>query len=266
MDLDLRNKVALIVGGADGIGAGVARTLYAEEASVVIADLNGDRAETLAKELGERAIGRRCDAGQRSDLVAAVDAAVARFGRLNILVQAVGLTLPDAIEAVTEADIEATFSLNMRSHLLAAQAAVPSMRRAGYGRLLFIGSGSGMKGSAGLSLYSASKFFLRGLMQALALELGPAGITANVVCPSDVYPAGDRPAGSWSNPKLVRISCEKEGVADLAGVQAARVRRTPLRRSCTVEDVADVVAFLASPRAGFITAQTIGLNGGLLPT
>lgn len=266
MELNLRDKVALIIGGADGIGAAIARTLHAEGASVVIADINRTRAESLAGELGSRSVAVGCDGGKKAELATAVKTTVDRFGSLHIMVQTIGLTLPDRIEDVSDADIDTTFSLNMRSHLWAAQAAVPEMRKTGYGRLVFLGSGSGMKGSAGMTLYSASKFFLRGLMHALALECGPAGITANVVCPSDVYPEGDRPAGSWKGEKLVRISCEKEGVTDIAGLASARAKRTPMRRSCTAEDVADLVTYLVSPRAGFITAQTIGVNGGLLPT
>lgn len=266
MDLQLTGKVALIFGGADGLGAAIVRSLHGEGASVAIADRHADRAESLAAELGERAVGLACDVSNKEQIRRAVAGTHEALGQLHIMVQTVGLTLPDKLDEIDENDIDTTFTLNMRSHLWAAQAAAPLMREAGYGRLVYLGSGSGMKGSAGMALYSASKFFLRGLTHATALELGPAGITANVVCPSDVYPEGDRPAGSWRNEKLVRITCEKEGVPDLAAIRDKRAGRTPVRRTCTVEDVADLVTYLASPRAGFITAQTIGVNGGLLPS
>jgi NAD(P)-dependent dehydrogenase (short-subunit alcohol dehydrogenase family) len=266
MDLELTDKTALVLGGADGLGAAIARALYVEGASVLVADRNAERAASFARELGDRAAATHCDVANKADIAAAITACSSQFAKLHILVHAVGLTLPDPIDRIDDTDIETTFDINMRSVVWAVQAAAAPMRQAGYGRVVLLGSGSGMKGSASLSLYTASKFFLRGLMQAAALELGPAGITANMVCPTDVYPEGDRPAGSWNNDKLVRISCEKEGVSDLAGVREKRSARTPVRRSCTADDVANVVVFLASPRAGFINAQTIGLNGGLLPT
>lgn len=266
MDLQLADKAALVFGGAVGLGAAICRTLVAEGATVTIADVNCCDAETLSGELGARAAAVTCDVGKREQVAAAVAAATDRFGGPHVMVMAVGLTLPDPLDAIDEADIDRTFLLNMRSHLWATRMAIPAMRRARYGRLIYLGSGSGMKGSAGLGLYSASKFFLRGLAHAAGLELGADGITANIVCPTDVYPEGDRPAGSWANLKLVELSCRKEGVADVAALRAKREARIPVRRSCTAQDVADAVAFLASPRAGFINAQTIGLNGGLLPT
>ena len=99
----------------------------------------------------------------------------------------------------------------------------------------------------------------------VAAVVGGSGVTANIICPSDIYPQGDRPAGSWTNEKLVRISCEKEGVADLEALMDRRAARTPAGRSCRVEDVAELAAFLASPLADYINAQVIGVNGGALP-
>lgn len=266
MDLGLSDKVALIIGGADGLGAATARVLAQEGTAVVVADVNHERAVSLARELGPRSRAVACDVQSRTEIEAAVDAATGRFGGLHILVHAVGLTLPDWLEDLDERDVETTFAVNMRSALWAVRAAAGPMRQGGFGRIIILGSGSAMKGSAGLTLYSASKFFLRGLAQAAGLELGPSGITVNMVCPSDIFPEGDRPSGSWRNQKLIRISCQKEGVPDLPSLRDKRAARTPLRRACSAQDVADAIAFLASPRAGFITAQTIGITGGLLPT
>lgn len=266
MDLGLYDKAAIVFGGADGIGAAIVRLLHAEGAGVAVADLNKERADSLAKSMGPLVVSIPCDVCSKSEIMAAVDSAGKQFGGLHILVLSVGLTLPDRLEDISDADIEKTFAVNMRSHIWAAQAALPKMREAGYGRIVLIGSGSGIKGSSGLMLYSASKFFLRGLTQAMGIELGPTGVTVNIVCPSDVYPEGDRPAGSWTNEKLVSVSCRKENALDLNGVREARVSRTPLQRSCSAQDVANVVVFLCSSQAGFVTAQTIAVNGGLLPT
>jgi len=266
MDLGLYDKAAIVFGGADGIGAAIVQALHAEGAGVAVADLNKERADSLAKNMGPLVVPISCDVSSKDQIVAAVELAAKQFGGLQILVLSVGLTLPDRLEDITDTDIEKTFAVNMRSHVWAAQAALPKMREAGYGRIVLIGSGSGIKGSGGLMLYSASKFFLRGLTQAMGIELGPTGVTVNIVCPSDVYPEGERPAGSWANEKLVNVSCRKENALDLDGVREARIARTPLQRSCSTQDIANVVAFLCSSQANFITAQTIAVNGGLLPT
>lgn len=266
MDLKLHQIPALVYGGGGGIGAHIARTLAAEGCRVAVADLNKEGADRVADEIGGDSFGIVCDMTDRDQIRAAVDATVERFGEMKIAIQSVGLTLANYLPDITEKDVDITFNVNMRGSLWAAQACIEPMKTAGYGRMIFIGSGSGMKGSAAMATYSASKFFLRGLAHAVGLETGPAGITSNVVCPSDVYPEGDTPAGSWTNQTLIDISCKKEGVADLDGLRAKRVSRNPARRACTSDDVANLVAFLASPLAGYINCQTIGLNGGGLPT
>jgi len=266
MDLQLTDMAALVFGGGGGLGARIARLLAAEGAKVAIADRDGASARRVACALGGDAVAIRCDLGRRSRIQAAVDETVRSFGSLRIVVQAVGLTRANYLPDVTERDVDITFDVNMRGSLWVAQASVGPMEQAGYGRLVFVGSVSGMKGSAGLAVYSAGKFFLRGLAHAIGLEAGPAGITANVICPTDVYPEGDQPAMTWRDEALIRISCEKEGAGDLESLKRGRIARNPTRRSCTADDVAYLTAFLCSPRAGFINAQTIGLNGGALPT
>lgn len=266
MDLRLKDMPALVFGGAGGIGARISRVLAAEGARVAIADREKDAAAKVATDIGREAVGLACNICDPEQVQTAVDEVVRAHGRLCIAVQAVGLTLANYLPDVTERDLDVIFETNMRGSLYVARAAVEPMKKAGYGRLVLIGSASGMKASAGLALYSASKFFLRGLAQAVGLEYGPSGITANIVCPTDVYPEGNEPAHSWCDPTLVNISCRKEGVADLETLKKKRIAANPMRKSCTADDVAHVTAFLCSPLAGFINAQTIGLTGGALTT
>lgn len=266
MDLQLTSRPAIVFGGAGGIGAHIAQALVAEGARVLVADRDAQAARAHAASLGADTLGCGCDVSRRDQVRAAVDHAVNAFGALHIAIDAVGLTLANYLTDINDRDVETTFNVNMKGALWVAQASAEPMKRAGYGRLIFIGSGSGMKGSAGLAVYSASKFFLRGLAQAVGLELGPSGITSNVVCPSDVYPQGDIPARTWNDPTLLKISCGKEGVADLESLRAKRIRANPLRRACTPADIAALTVFLCSPAGGYINAQTLGLNGGGLPT
>jgi len=205
------------------------------------------------------------DVRRKEHIDTAMDRIEQMFGAMHIIVSNVGLTLPDYLIDMADQDIDTTFEVNMRGPLQLVRAGAPLLAKAGWGRLIFIGSGSGMKASAGLGVYSASKYFLHGLTVTAASELGPKGITANIVCPSDIYPEGENPAGSWRNSRLMEISMQKEAVDNFEALKTKRIGRTPVRRGCTVQDIADTVTFLASPRADFINAQVIGVNGGLLP-
>ncbi|MCE9544515.1 MAG: SDR family oxidoreductase [Planctomycetia bacterium] len=264
MDLQLRDKVALVTGGGQGVGEAICRQLHAEGARVAVLDADLARAERVASALG--GIGVSANVADTHAVEAALKRIDDAFGALHVVVSNVGLTLPGALEEMTDPDIERTLAVNIRGALNVTRAAVPRLRAAKWGRLIYIGSGSGLKASAGLALYSASKYFLHGLCVAAGLELGRDGITANIICPSDIYPEGESPAGSWLDPKLVAVSCQKEGVSSLEELAARRIARTPAGRSCATRDVALLAAFLASPMADFINAQAIGVNGGSIPT
>lgn len=266
MDLRLTDRPAVVFGGAGGIGARISRVLAAEGARVAIADREKEAAAKMAADIGSGAIGLGCNICDPEQVRETVEQVVHLWGGLSIAVQAVGLTLANYLPDITERDLDVTFDTNMRGSLYVARAVVEPMKKAGYGRLVLIGSASGMKASAGVALYSASKFFIRGLAQAVGLEYGPSGITANIVCPTDVYPEGDEPPMSWRDQTLIDISCRKEGVPDLEALKKKRIAANPMRRACTADDVANITAFLCSPLAGFINAQTIGLTGGALTT
>ena len=264
MDLQLRDTVVFLTGGGRGIGAAIARTLAAEGARVAVADLDGSRAgDTAAACKGMPLTVDVTDATAVAESLAAV---AARWGAVHVVVSNVGITRAGLLATVSDDDVDATLAVNVRGPLNVTRAAVPHLRKAGWGRLIYIGSSSGLKASAGLAVYSASKYFLHGLSVAAGLELGRDGITANIVCPSDVYPGDGSTAGSWLDPELVRISCEKEGVGGLEELKARRIARSPAGRSCSEDDIAALVAFLASPCAGYVNAQAIGVNGGAVPT
>jgi sorbitol-6-phosphate 2-dehydrogenase len=277
MELGLGEKIALVTGAGGGVGAAVARAFYREGAAVVFTDIDGGGLKRAAGGFGDRAVTIECDVTIKDrvhDLFREVEK---RFGRLHILVNCAALNSADFIEDIAEKDIEGVLDVNIKGYMFTTMEAIRLMKKAGYRRLIYINSSSGLKASAGLALYSASKYFDRGFCVAAALELGRFNITANSICPSDIYPesgidpdggnagGGDIPAGSWMNESLLRISLEKEGVSSLGELAAKRTRANPMRRACTKEDVADLALFLASGKAGFVNGQSIGLNGGALP-
>jgi len=267
LQLNLKGKAAIVTGGASGVGRGIALGLAEEGACVVIADIDGEKALKTEREVRERFPGAACvarevDVTREESVKRLVEETVGRFGAVHILVNNVGVVIPHFIQDVTAKEFETTMRVNVEGAVHCAKAVTPHMKRQGYGRIVNISSMSGVMGSAGLSVYSMSKFALRGLTHALGREMGQFGVTVNAVAPTDIYEAG-----AWSqNPSLYEISMEKEGAKSPEELVKSRIGKIPVRRACTVEDVANLVVFLCSERAGFINCQTILLNGGLAPT
>jgi len=267
MNLDLKGKVAIVTGGGSGIGRGIAMALAEEDVNMIIADVNVQRASTVAKEIEKRygkgkALAVKTDVSNRESVDFMVRQAVKKFGTVHILVNNAGVTIPNFIEDVTEEDIEKTIDVNLKGAIHCIMAVQPYMKRQRWGRIVNMSSMSGVKGSAGLSVYSMSKFAVRGFTQAVGVELGRFGITVNAIAPSDIYETG-----SWDEkPILYEISMKKEGVSSPEELRRKRIEKIPVGRSCTIEDIASLVVFLVSERAGFINAQTIQVNGGLLPS
>jgi len=266
MNLDLKGKIAIVTGGGSGIGRGIALALAEEGVKIIIADIDVGRASTVVNEIEKKYEGKaldvETDVSNRKSVDLMVRRAVDKFGTVHILVNNAGVTIPNFIEDATERDIEKTVKVNIKGIIYCIKAVQPYMKRQRWGRIINMSSTSGVKGSAGLSVYSMSKFAIRGLTQALGLELGKFGITVNAIAPSDVYEAG-----SWrETPFLYEISMKKEGARTPEELRRKRIGKIPVGRSCTIEDIANLVVFLTSERAGFINAQTIQVNGGLLPS
>ena len=265
--LNLKDKVAIVTGGGSGIGRGIALGLAEELAHVVIADIDVGKASRVEDEIEKKfpdasCIALKVDVTCEESVKHLIQKTVARFGLVHVLVNNVGVTIPHFIQDVTEKDFKTTIDVNMKGAVHCAKAVSLHMKRQRWGRIINISSMSGFAGSAGLSIYSMSKFALRGLTHALGRELGRFGITVNAIAPTDIYETG-----SWSqNPSLYAISMNKEGVRSPEELRQKRIEKIPVRRACTIEDVANLVVFLSSERASFINCQTILLNGGLVPT
>lgn len=242
----LTDRVALVIGGARGIGAAIASRFAAEGAAIAIADMEETAGRVHADSLGGLFI--VADIATEAGAEAAVAATLARFGRLDILVQNAGIYPWTLIETTSAAEWDRVLGVNLRGTFLAARAALPAMKAQGYGRMIFTSSITGPHvTSPGHGHYSASKAGINGFIRAAALEFSGYGITVNGVEPGNILTEGMQAHRS----------------ADFIASMAAAI---PLGRMGTPEDVASAFLFLASDEASFITGTTIVVDGGqLLP-
>ena len=238
-------KTALVTGGAKGIGAATAERLAAEGAHVVVADFDEAAANETAERIGGRAI--RCDVTSRADVEAAV-AAATETGRLDILVTCAGIIRDNLVHKMTDDDWETVIATHLRGTFFAAQTAQTHMTAQGSGAMVLISSTSAL-GNRGQANYSAAKAGIQGLTKTLAIELGRFDVRVNCVAPGFIATA------------MTAQTAERLGVP-FEDFQTAVAEQVPLRRVGQPEDVAGVIAFLASDDAAYVTGQVIYVRGG----
>lgn len=256
MELGLKGKVAVVTGGARGIGGCIAEGFAREGASVVIADILFDTAQELAEKLnqsGARAIAVRTDVTKKSDVDNLVASAMKEFGKIDILVNAAGITKDIWLEDIDEAAWDRMLEVNAKSVYLTIKAAMPHMVAARYGKIVNISSRSGKEGQAGLAHYAASKFAVIGFTHAIAKELAQHDINVNAVCP------GILRTDMWE--QILDARSARTGLTR-EEVWARMVETIPLKRPQVPDDIASVVLFLSSDVSRNITGEAISVNGG----
>ncbi len=242
----LKGKIALVTGGAQGIGRAIALGLAREGANVVIADLQAEKARETAEEarsVGVESLSVEVDVSSEASVQRLAEQTLASFGRVDILVNDAGVYLRAPVVEMREEDWDRTLNVNLGGNFLCSRAFVPSMRQHRFGRIISIASSIAHYGANEGAHYAASKGAIIGFVKALARELGPDGITANAICPAmanTAMPRGHRPEAELMQ----------------------RLRSNPLGHVLEAEDFVGPVLFLASDAAAYITGQTFNVNCG----
>ena len=242
----LAGKVAVVTGGAQGIGRAIALGLGREGAKIVIADLQADKAQNVVDELrasGVEGHPVEVNVANESSVKRLAMATFERFGRVDILVNDAGVYLKSLVVDMSEELWDRTVNVNLGGNFLCSRAFIPSMRQQRSGRIISIASGIAHYGAKEFAPYAASKAAIIGFVKALAREVGPDGITVNAICPG---------AANTAMPRTHRTEEEL----------MARLRSNPLGHVLEPEDFVGPILFLASDAASYITGQAINVNCG----
>ncbi len=242
--LDFSGRVAIVTGAARGLGRAIAQRLYERGAAVAVNVRDRGRAESVAQSLGERAMAIAGDVAAEGVPEAMVEATLARFGRVDILVNNAAFARSTRFPELTVDEWRTALDVNMTAPFVLTKAVVPAMKEAGYGRIINISSSAGRTVSTlGGAHYTASKAGMLGLTRAAAKELGTFGITVNAVCPGMI------------DTELTHENATPELLERLAASY-------PIPRLGTAVEVADLVCFLASEQAGYMTGTSLDITGG----
>jgi len=238
----LKGKSAIVTGAGQGIGEGIAKVLAKDGATVLVADLNLENAEKVAKTIvgaGGKAVAIKCDVSNKSEVDAMVEKAISEFGKLDILVNNAGIYPFKPFLEMTEEEWDKVINVNLKSSFLCTQAA--ALKMAEGSKIVTISSIAGFVGFEGLAHYCATKGGINASIRAIALELAKKKININAVAPGAI---------------------QTPGAASAEEVMKQTIAMIPVARMGQPEDIANAVTFLASDRADYITGQTLIVDGG----
>ena len=242
---DLSGKTALVTGATGGIGGAIARVFHEAGATVAISGRQADKLDALAKDLGERAHVLPCDLADRAAVAKLIDEAVAKMGGLSILVNNAGLTRDNLFMVMKDEQWDEVIAVNLTSTFMLCRAAARAMLRAkpSFGRIINISSISGVFGNPGQGNYAASKSGVIGMTKSLAREIAPRGITANCIAPGFIQTAMTDALNEKQTQEIAKM--------------------IPAQRFGTADEIAAGALYLASTEAGYVTGQTLHINGGM---
>jgi 3-oxoacyl-[acyl-carrier protein] reductase len=244
----VQDRVALVTGGAQGIGEAIAARLAADGAKVALLDLNADAVEATAGRIGGGAIGIGADVSKADQVQAAVDRVVAEFGALHILVNNAGVLRDNLLFKMSEDDWDTVMNVHLKGAFLCSKIAQQHMVAAKYGRIVNMSSTSAL-GNRGQANYATAKAGLQGFTKTLAIELGQFGITVNAIAPGFIETA------------MTKATAERIGT-DIDTMRAAVAASVPVRRGGVPADIANTAAFFAGEESGYVTGQVIYVDGG----
>ena len=264
--MDVTSKIAVVTGGGRGIGRGIALALARNGADLVVADINSDDAGNVAAEvaeLGRESIASHLDVTSQDSVDRMVDEVLARFGRIDVLVNNAGIYAAPAFEERDEAnedDWDMIYEVNVKGVVRVTGAVKPSMKERRYGKIINIASVAGRQGNPGNPPYNVSKTGVISYTQASALELAAFGINVNAICPGLLW------TPMWERIAVRRSSIPVEnpdGLSPRDLFDWTIQRDIPLKREQTPEDIGNLATFLASDYSRNITGQSINVDGGL---
>ncbi len=243
IDFGLRGRVCIVTGGAQGIGEACVRRFARDGAACVIADVDDARGQALATELG--ALYRHCDVGDKPQVDALVEATLAAHGRVDVLVNNAGIFKAADFLDVTEADFDAVLRVNLKGAFLVGQAVARVMAAAGTGSIVNMSSVNGVLAIPNIASYNVSKGGINQLTRVMALALADRGIRVNAVAPGTI---------------ATELAAKAVLTSDEA--RAKIMSRTPMKRLGEPAEIADVVAWLASDAASYVTGEIVTVDGG----
>ena len=255
----MQKQVAIVTGGGQGLGQAISQRLAEMGAHVVVVDCNAPAAVATAQAVetttGVKVLGVYADVTSEADVAAMVAQTLATFGRIDLLVANAGIVIAGEVANLNGDAFRRVLDVNLTGYFLCAKHVVPTMKAQRRGVIIQINSISGKRGSFGNGAYCASKAAGLGLTQSLALELAEYGVRVNAICPGHLL---DSPL--WVD-SLYRQYAARFQISE-AEVRQRYIDAVPVRRACAYDDVCNVVRFLASEQASYMTGQAINVNGG----